>query len=99
MANEGAEAKKGPKKRPTSQKRLLQNDKLRLSNKAARTRIKTSIKSFCGMLTEKKFEEGKKLLPEIYSLVDKATKKKIFKLNKASRLKSQLTEKLQQAQK
>lgn len=99
MAKEGAEGKKGPEKRPTSQKRLLQNEKRRLSNKAARSRIKTTIKTFGEMVSEKKLEEGKALLQEIYSLVDKATKKNIYKLNKASRVKSQLTERLHQAQK
>jgi len=99
MANEGAEIKKGPERRPTSQKRLLQSEKHRLSNKAARTRIKTAIKSFSEMVSEKKIEEAKTLLQEIYSLVDKATKKNIYKLNKASRLKSQLTERLHKVQK
>ena len=58
MAKEGAEAKKGPVKRPTSQKRFLQNEKKRISNKAAKTRIKTAIKTFCGLLNEKKFHHN-----------------------------------------
>ena len=99
MAKEGAEGKKGPTKRPTSQKRLLQSEKKRLSNKAARTRIKTTIKSFNDALVAKKTEEAKGLLHEIFSLVDKATKKDIYKLNKASRVKSRLTERMNQAQK
>ena len=97
MAKEGAEAKKGPVKRPTSQKRLLQNEKKRISNKAAKTRIKTAIKTFCGLLTEKKVEDAKVLLNEINSLIDKATKKNIHKLNKSSRMKAQLAKKLVQA--
>ena len=99
MAKEGVEEKKGPAKRPTSEKRLLQNEKRRLSNKAARTRMKTTVKSFNQLLSEKKIEESKALLQEIFSLVDKATKKNICKLNKASRLKAQLTDRLSQAQK
>lgn len=98
MAKEGTEEKKGQKKQATAHKRMLQNEKRRISNKAARTRIKTAVKTFHASLEAKEFDKSKTYLNDVYSLVDKATKKGLYKLNKAARVKAQLTAHLQKAQ-
>ena len=91
MANQENKEKNKLEKRPTSQKRMLQNEKKRLRNKAARSEIKTAIKAVRQACLagdkEKKFSS----LKEMHSLVDKAANKGVFKRNKASRLKSRLT--------
>jgi small subunit ribosomal protein S20 len=53
--------------------------------------VKESIKKIEKLVKEKKKDEAKKLLPEAYSTIDKATKKGIFKKNTASRKKSRLS--------
>lgn len=84
-----AEKKEAQKiKRPTAEKRLLQNEKRRSQNKSFLSRIRTAIKKF-----EKALQAGAEVAVEIsgiYSLVDKGLKRGIYKLGKAKRIKSRL---------
>jgi len=43
------------------------------------------------LLTQKKIDEAKALIPSVYRAIDKATKTKYIKKNKAARLKSRFT--------
>lgn len=81
------EKKEGKTKRPTAKKRDLQNERKRLHNRSFKSSIKTAIRSY---------EEtaGKENLGEIFSLIDKGVKRGIFKVNKASRLKSKFASKV-----
>ncbi len=72
------EKKKKPKK-ASALKREIQHNKRRERNKAAKSQIRTSLRSF---------REKKKDLKEIYSVLDKAVKKGVVNPNKANRLKS-----------
>lgn len=99
MAEESkADKKKPAQKQSKTHKRLIQSEKHRIANKATRTKIKTTIKSFHSALDAKDMEKSAAFLNEASSLVDKATKKGVFKLNKASRVKSQLTAYFRKAQ-
>lgn len=92
MAKEEAEKKaKAKVKTPTALKRHHQSVKRREHNRAAKSEIRTTIKKFRESVAKGQKEEVNKLLPEIYSIVDKAVKKGILKLNKGSRTKSRLT--------
>jgi len=51
-------------------------------------------KQFQALLAENKIEEAKKMLPEVYSLIDKTEKKGVVHKNAASRYKSRLAKKL-----
>lgn len=96
MAEESsADKKKAVQKQPKSHKRLIQSEKRRVANKASRTRIKTTIKSFYTALEAKDATKSAALFNEVSSLVDKATKRGVFKLNKASRVKSRLMQQMQ----
>lgn len=53
--------------------------------------IKESIKKIEKLVKEKKNKEAKKLLPEAYSVIDKACKRGVIKKNTASRKKSRLS--------
>lgn len=86
--DKAGEAKK--EKLPTSIKRLKQNEKRRVRNKAARTRVKSSIKSLLSQVAAKKGTDAQLTLAEVQGLVDKAVKKGIFKQNKGSRIKSRM---------
>jgi small subunit ribosomal protein S20 len=53
--------------------------------------IKESVKKIEKLVKEKKQSEAKKLLPEAYSVIDKAAKRGVIKKNTASRKKSRLS--------
>lgn len=86
-----SEKKKLGKKVPTAKKRELQNAKRRLRNRSFKSRIRTAIRNF--ELTLEGNDEAKKqeALNMVNSLVDKAVKNGVYKLNTASRTKSRLS--------
>lgn len=55
------------------------------------------IKEFRRSVTDKKLDRAKELLPKIYKTLDKAAKTNTIKKNTASRLKSRLTQSLNQS--
>lgn len=77
-------------RRPKALKRDLQNQKRRLRNKTFKSRVKTTVRTFEDVLGKGDAEATQLKLDDVYSIMDKAVKKGIFKLNKASRLKSRL---------
>lgn len=90
MENPGKEKEVKKVKRPTQEKRQIQNEKCRLMNKGTRTRVKTSMKSCLEALLEKDAVTTQAALNTFCSLVDKAAKKGLFKVNKSSRMKSRM---------
>lgn len=76
------------KKRPTAQKRMLQNEKRRLINKSRKSQIRTAIRDLRD--AKEKGEKVDEQLKTVYSLVDKAVKSGLYKKNKASRTKARL---------
>jgi len=92
MAKEEGAPKK--KKVATPKKRLIQSEKRRCQNKAARSCIKTRIRAFKTSIEQADAEKGGELLKEVHSLLDKASKKGLFKQNKSARLKSKLSSQL-----
>ena len=88
----------------SAKKRIEITKRNRLRNRIYKSSVKTLIKKFLVCLenykvsknTEDK-EKLKKTLSSIYSLIDKATKNKIFHKNKAARKKSQLAAQLKNA--
>ncbi len=95
MANPAQEKAVSKKvKRSSAKKRQLQNDKARVRNKAARSCIRTKVRDFREELPALGSEKKAESFSEICSLLDKAAKKGLFTLNKASRLKSRLAARL-----
>jgi small subunit ribosomal protein S20 len=78
-------------KRPTAQKRDLQNEKRRLRNRIYKSRVRTAIRAFQDSLAKGDRVEISLKLNQTYSVLDKCAQKKVFKLNKVSRTKSRLT--------
>jgi len=73
------------------EKALRQSVKRRARNLVYKTKIKNLIKEIRILVSEKKIEEAKKLLPPVYKILDKAAKVGVIKKNTASRKKSRLT--------
>lgn len=78
----------------SAKKALRQNIKRRKVNVKRKTELKTVIKKYKKLIAEKKIEEAKKLLSEVYKKLDKSAKVNLIKKNKAGRLKSRLAKKL-----
>jgi len=85
----------------SAKKRIKITERNRLKNRFYKSSIRTLIKKFFKDLDIYKAsknpedkEKLKKILSSIYSLIDKATKKRVFHKNTASRKKAKLAEKL-----
>ncbi len=77
-------------------KRMRQEEKRRMRNKAVKSEVKTRIKSFLKALESNNREEIEKLLREAVSTIDRAARKGVIHKNNAARKKSRLYSKLNQ---
>jgi small subunit ribosomal protein S20 len=75
----------------SAKKALRQNVKRRARNLIYKKKMRDLIKKVRDLVSEKKNEEAKKLLSQIYKVLDKSAKVGVIKKNTASRKKSRLT--------
>ncbi len=85
-----------PQKR-TAFKEIRKSKKRHLRNISIVSDIKTSVKKFNSLLSEKKFDEAKNFLKKVSSKLDKAASKGVVHKNTASRKISRLSKKLHHA--
>jgi small subunit ribosomal protein S20 len=78
-------------------KRIRQNEKRRLRNKAVRSELKTRVKRVKQALEEGDLERARELLAIATKRVDKAAEKGIIHKNKAARIKSRLWKRVARA--
>lgn len=88
------EKKTGKQKRPSAKKRDIQNAKRNMQNRKLKSRVKTAVRSFEKDIADKNESGAKARLSSVYSLIDKGVKLGIYKLNKASRLKSKFSNRI-----
>ena len=81
----------------SAKKALRQNVRRNIMNTQRKKKMRNLIKEAKILVAQKKIEEAKKLLPQIYKALDKTAKKNIIKKNTASRKKSRLTKMLNKA--
>ncbi len=75
----------------SAKKAMRQNERKRKHNLIWKRKIHEVEKNIKKLLKEKKENEAKKLIPQLYKVLDKAAKNNVIKKNKASRLKSRIT--------
>lgn len=75
----------------SAKKAIRQSAKRKEQNTVYKDKIKKLVKEARFLASTKKMDEAKKLLPEIYSALDRAAKVGVIKKNNASRHKSRLT--------
>jgi len=75
----------------SAKKAIRQSATRKEHNIVYKDKIKILVKQAKTLVSTKKIDEAKKLLPEIYKALDKAAKVGIIKKNNASRRKSRLT--------
>ena len=83
----------------SAEKRVRQNEKRRAINRGHRTRVRTSIKKLRTALDSGEKQLIDQILPEAISIIDKSVQKGVMHANAASRYKSRLTLKANQAAK
>ncbi|MCK4936488.1 MAG: 30S ribosomal protein S20 [Elusimicrobiales bacterium] len=72
-------------------KALRQSEKSAAKNRGVKARIKLAVKELDSCITKQDIEAAQKVLPKIYSLLDKASKKGVIHAKAASRKKSRLS--------
>lgn len=72
-------------------KALRQTISRRIKNISRDKKLKNSIKAFKNLIKDKKLDEAKKYFQTLQKTIDKMTKVKFIKKNKASRLKSRIS--------
>lgn len=75
----------------SAKKALRQSLKRKTQNIFKKQKIKTLLKEVRNLISQKKVEEAKNLLPKVYQALDKAAKTGVIKKNTASRKKSRIT--------
>ena len=75
----------------SAKKSIQQSARRKERNLVYKNKIKTLVKQALALVLQKKNNEAKKMLPEMYSALDKAAKAGVIKKNNASRRKSRLT--------
>lgn len=78
-------------------KRLRVDKKRRLRNLKIKNELKKTIKKFQALVSAKNINEAKAILGKVYSLLDKAAKKRIIHPNTANRRKARLAQKVLKA--
>ena len=81
-------------RRRSSIKRKRADKKRRLRNIKIKQKFRKTLKKFQALLNAKNIDEAKALLGEVFSVLDKAAKKKVTHPRTASRKKSRLTKRL-----
>lgn len=74
-----------------AKKDLKSSAKKRVFNDRRRRKVKSVVKSIEKLVSGGKKDEAKKMLPEAYKAIDKATKRGVLKKNTASRNKAKLS--------
>ena len=72
-------------------KRVRQNERDRLANKAKSTRMKTEVKKLMTAIEAGEKQKAEEMLPFICKMIDKAAKEAIIHANTAARKKSQVS--------
>ena len=81
-------------RRRSSIKRKRADKKRRLRNIKVKNQVKKTLKKFQALLNAKNVDEATAFLEKVFSVLDKAAKKRIIHPRTASRKKSRLTKRL-----
>ena len=75
----------------SAKKALRVADKKKIFNTRRSNAMDGAMKSLKKLITAKKIKEAEKMLPEVYTAIDKAVKVKFLKKNAGARYKSRIT--------
>jgi small subunit ribosomal protein S20 len=75
----------------SARKAIRQNKRRREHNLVYINKLKKLIKEARSLVSQKKYDQAKEILPKVYQILDKAAKVGIIKKNNASRRKSRMS--------
>lgn len=75
----------------SAKKAIRQSERRNKQNTFYKDKMRALIKEAKALIVAKKNDEAKKILPQIYAILDKSAKVGLIKKNNASRRKSRLT--------
>jgi len=78
----------------SARKALRTSLRKRAFNIARKNKMKSVVKEYKKLISNKKIKEAEKLLPNVYKEIDKATKTGVINKNSASRKKSRFARKI-----
>ena len=84
-------------KTSSAKKALRQNKTRQVRNIKSKNAYKKVVKEYRKLVLAKDFAKAKEKLPQVFQILDKASKGKVIKKNTASRIKSRLSKKLKTA--
>jgi len=79
----------------SAKKAIRQNERRKATNIIYKNKIKILSKEVKSLISAKKNNEAKALLPKLYQALDKAAKVGVIKKNNASRKKSRITKSIE----
>ncbi|MBI2626488.1 MAG: 30S ribosomal protein S20 [Candidatus Nealsonbacteria bacterium] len=82
----------------SAKKAIRQSLKRKAGNLVYKNKLKSLIKEARALVSQKKINEAKSLLPQVYKILDKSAKVGIIKKNAASRSKSRITKLIAKSQ-
>ena len=81
----------------SAEKRMRQNERKRDAHRSRRSEMRTEIKRFRQLVSDKKVDDARQVLKEVYSVIDRTAQKGIIHSNTAARYKSRLTKYLNES--
>jgi len=82
----------------SAKKALRQSERRKIRNIQRKRKIKDLLKEVKSLVSQKKIEGAKELLPRVYELLDKAAKTDLIKKNTAARKKSQIAKAIRRSE-
>ncbi|MFQ6049732.1 MAG: 30S ribosomal protein S20 [Candidatus Paceibacterales bacterium] len=82
----------------SAKKALRQSKRRRVRNLQKMRKMKSLLKEVKNLISQKKTKEAKKLMPQVYKILDKAAKTGLIKKNTAARKKSRITKAILKSQ-
>ncbi len=83
----------------SAEKAARQNVRRNAENQKGKTALKNALKNYKKLVAGRRFDDARKALADVYQALDKSAKRNLIKKNKASRLKSRLTQLMARASK
>ena len=81
----------------SAEKRMRQSEGRRENNRRRRSEMRTEIKRFRQLLSDKKVDDAREVLKEVYAVIDRTAQKGVIHSNTAARYKSRLTKALNES--
>ena len=81
----------------SAEKRMRQSEDRRGNNRRRRSEMRTEIKRFRQLLSDKKVDDAREVLKEVYAVIDRTAQKGVIHSNTAARYKARLTKALNES--